>query len=388
MYTATNEKPLATTITGSLPRPSWFGESLERRPFSLAFAGDAAFREQYSDAVAALISDQTRAGLDIVSDGEMRFDMDVGGRSWFGYLFDRMDGLAPNDSTTRAPGSDGVGRGGAPGDILNEFRQTLLPPQVVGPIGAGKLQYDEIWKVAQRLTPKPVKMGSCSGQMLDRQVVDRFHKNKRDSLFAFARALNEEYHRLADAGCLVIQIEEPCVHSAFNAAVDVPVETYVDALNLEVKGLREKTEVWCHTCWGNPFAQRLAAGASYKPALPYLDRLDVDVITFETAENDGAELPEICAAISKDKKICIGVVKHRSLQVETPDEVASLIRKALRHVEPERLLLSSDCGFGRQGMSRVHAFYKMVAMVRGVNIVRDELGLPQAEIPASNPRYA
>jgi 5-methyltetrahydropteroyltriglutamate--homocysteine methyltransferase len=219
-------------------------------------------------------------------------------------------------------------------------------------------------------------------------VVDRFHKNKRDSLFAFARALNEEYHRLADAGCPVIQIEEPCVHSAFNAAVDVPVETYVDALNLEVKGLRQKTELWCHTCWGNPFAQRLSAGASYKPALPYLDRLDVDVITFETAENDGAELPEICAAISKDKKICIGVLKHRSLQVETPDEVASLIRKTLRHVEPERLLLSSDCGFGRQGMSRVHAFYKMVAMVRGVNIVRDELGLPQAEIPASDRRYA
>ena len=67
-------KPLATTITGSLPRPHWFTENLNGRPFLTAFNGDAVFREQYGDAVAALISDQTRAGLDIVTDGEMRFD--------------------------------------------------------------------------------------------------------------------------------------------------------------------------------------------------------------------------------------------------------------------------------------------------------------------------
>ena len=63
-------------------------------------------REQYSDAVAALIADQTRAGLDIVSDGEMRFDMDIGGRSWFGYLFDRMAGLAPPTRARAQPSSD------------------------------------------------------------------------------------------------------------------------------------------------------------------------------------------------------------------------------------------------------------------------------------------
>ena len=71
-----------------------------------------------------------------------------------------------------------------------------------------------------------------------------------------------------------------------------------------------------------------------------------------------------------------------------PEDVAALIRKALKHVAPERLILSSDCGFGRQGMSRIHAFYKMVALVRGANIVRRELGLPEAEIPATDPRFA
>jgi 5-methyltetrahydropteroyltriglutamate--homocysteine methyltransferase len=178
------------------------------------------------------------------------------------------------------------------------------------------------------------------------------------------------------------------VHYASDIQWDIPVETYVEALNLEVRGLRGKTDVWCHTCWGNPLAQRIESSYSYKSVLPYLDRLDVDVITFETADNNGAELAEIAAAVSKDKKICIGVVSHRTLQVEMPEDVAALIRKALKHIAPERLILSSDCGFGRQGMSRIHAFYKMIAIVRGANIIRHELGLPQVEILAADPRFA
>jgi 5-methyltetrahydropteroyltriglutamate--homocysteine methyltransferase len=104
--------------------------------------------------------------------------------------------------------------------------------------------------------------------------------------------------------------------------------------------------------------------------------------------NGGAELGEIAAAVGSDKKICIGVVSHRTLQLERPAEVAALIRKALAHIEPERLLLSSDCGFGRQGMSRIHALYKMVAIVQGANIVRGELGLPTAAVAAAEPRYS
>jgi 5-methyltetrahydropteroyltriglutamate--homocysteine methyltransferase len=258
---------------------------------------------------------------------------------------------------------------------------------VIGPVGPGSLQYDAIWKVAQRLTTRPVKMGSCCGQMLDRQVVAGFYKDRRDQLFAFSRALNQEYQRLADAGCAVIQIEEPCLHGSGGVAGEISFKDYVTAFNAEVAGLRQKSEIWCHTCWGNPFAQRLAEGPSYKPALPYLDQLDVDVVTIEAAENGGAEIAEVAAALSADKKICIGVVSHRSLQVELAENVAALIRKALKSVPPERLVLSSDCGFGRQGMSRTHALYKMIAMVRGANMVRRELGLPEGEIAAADPRF-
>ena len=83
---------------------------------------------------------------------------------------------------------------------------------------------------------------------------------------------------------------------------DIPFETYVEAFNVEVRGLRAKTEVWCHTCWGNPFAQRLASAAVYKSALAYLDRLDVDVITVEAADNGGAELADVAAAISNGQE--------------------------------------------------------------------------------------
>ena len=155
-----------------------------------------------------------------------------------------------------------------------------------------------------------------------------------------------------------------------------------------MKGLRELTEIWCHTCWGNPAQQRLfATNQSYKDALPHLNKLDVDVITFECCTSNGMDLEIIGRSIT-DKKIAIGVVDHRNLQVERPEEVADLIRRALKYIPLERLILSSDCGFGREGMSRRIAFFKMVSIVRGANIVRKELGLPETPCLAADPRYA
>ena len=122
--------------------------------------------------------------------------------------------------------------------------------------------------------------------------------------------------------------------------------------------------------------------------MPYLDRLDVDVVTFETADNGGEDFEAIGRVLSKDKKVAIGVVSHRDLAVERPEAVADLIRRALKYIEPQRLIISTDCGFGRQGMSRLHSFYKMIAIVRGTNIVRRELGAREAIIRASDPRFS
>ena len=89
-----------------------------------------------------------------------------------------------------------------------------------------------------------------------------------------------------------------------------------------------------------------------------------------------------------DMKIAIGVIDHHSLQVEQPGEIAHHIREALKHIPAERLIISSDCGMGREGMSRRHARYKMISLVQGTNIVRKELGLPVAECLAEDGRYS
>jgi 5-methyltetrahydropteroyltriglutamate--homocysteine methyltransferase len=89
-----------------------------------------------------------------------------------------------------------------------------------------------------------------------------------------------------------------------------------------------------------------------------------------------------------DKKIASGVIDHHILQIERPEEIADHIRRALKYIPVERLVISSDCGMGREGMSRRHAFYKMVALVQGTNIVRRELGLPEARCLAADERYS
>ena len=89
-----------------------------------------------------------------------------------------------------------------------------------------------------------------------------------------------------------------------------------------------------------------------------------------------------------DKKVVIGVIDHHTLQIERPDQVAEIIREGLKHIPPERMVISSDCGMGREGMSRRHAQYKMVAMVLGTNIVRKEMGLPEAACLAADPWYS
>jgi 5-methyltetrahydropteroyltriglutamate--homocysteine methyltransferase len=125
---------------------------------------------------------------------------------------------------------------------------------------------------------------------------------------------------------------------------------------------------------------------TYKPALKILNKVDADVITFESCSSGGMDLEAIGREIT-DMKVAIGVIDHHSLQVERPEEVAAHIRMALKHIPVERLVLSSDCGMGREGMARRHALYKMVSLVQGTNIVRQEHGIPTAECIAADPNF-
>lgn len=388
MLRATAGKLLPTTITGSLPRPSWYTENLGTRSFLDAMV-TTRFREQYVDALSVYLRDQEVAGLDIVTDGDCRFDQDVGGQSWTSYPPHHMTGF-----DTRHPKLAKAGAGGIAfprGHILHDYLEARVMPALVGPVGRGEMQYAELFKAAQRLTTKPVKFGTVTPELVAFAVQDDYYKDIPTRIMALSDAFNEELHDLADTGCQVIQMEEPQIHLlAARGYVDKVInpEFMLQVFNNTVKGLRAKTEVWCHTCWGNPSQQRMFATVqSYRPALELLNQVDADVITFEMKSSNAIDLEAVAQMITQTK-VCIGVVDHHSLQVESPEEVADLIRRALKVIPVERLVLSSDCGMGREGMSRRHAFYKMLAITQGTNIVRKELGLPVAESLGANPKLS
>ena len=388
MLNATAGKIMPTTVIGSLPRPSWYTENLGLRSFLDAMV-TTRFREQYVDALSVYLTEQEIAGLDIVTDGDCRFDQDIGGQSWTSYPPHHMTGFDTAHPKLAKVGAGGLGF--PRGHILHDYLEARVMPKLVGPVGRGEMQYAEIWKAAQRLTAKPVKFGTVTPELVAFAVQDEHYKDIPSRIMALSDAFNEELHDLADAGCPVIQMEEPQIHLlAARGIVDKVInpEFMLKVFNNTVKGLRAKTEVWCHTCWGNPSQQRMFAKVqSYKPALELLNQVDADAITFETTSSGAQDLEAIGKQITK-MKIGIGVIDHHTLQVESPTEVADLIRLALKSIPPERLILSSDCGMGREGMSRRHALYKMVSLVQGTNIVKKELGIPEATCMAADPRYS
>jgi 5-methyltetrahydropteroyltriglutamate--homocysteine methyltransferase len=232
-----------------------------------------------------------------------------------------------------------------------------------------------------------VKFGAISAQSLIKMLVNRHYASDRDLILALGEVFNAELKDVAAAGCRVIQLEEPQHHiaGANGTANDKDLEFFTEAVNREVAGV--DTEVWLHTCWGNPNQQPLHwERPSYERSLPYLLATTVDVLTLECASTNGRDLP-LLKKFPTDKKIAIGVVNHSTAAVEPPEFVANLIRKALEYVPAERLILASDCGFGREGLSRRIAFYKSVAINLGANIVRRELKLPEVEIVAADPRW-
>jgi 5-methyltetrahydropteroyltriglutamate--homocysteine methyltransferase len=387
MFKASADVLLPTSIIGSLPRPSWYDANMGHQSFLEAMVSSR-YREQYEDAVCCFLRAQEVAGLDILTDGDAHYDEQVSGLSWQTYPLTHMEGFAARPQ----PSGYKIGAAGFPrGHILHDFLEARVFPRVIGPIGRGRLQYSAMWKAAQRMTKQPVKFGTILPELLAASVEDEYYKDPVERTWALSEALNEELNELAESGCPVIQMEEPQIHmtpARGKAFGKLDTGDLVAVFNNTVKGLRAKTEVWCHTCWGNPSQQRMFRDVqSYRPTLEALNAVDADAVTFETCSSGTGDLRAIGEVI-KDKKVVIGVIDHHTLQVERPDQVATLIREALKYIPPDRLMVSSDCGMGREGMGRRHANYKMVAMVLGTNIVRRELGLPEAECLAADPRFS
>jgi 5-methyltetrahydropteroyltriglutamate--homocysteine methyltransferase len=352
---------------------------------------DVGFREQYGDALSALVNDQERAGLDILTHGDYHHDDTLGGHGWFSYPLERWRGLY-GDYFNYPPDLPAVPRG----QILNEVFAGWRWPRVVGRIEPNDecpLEYAKIFRLAQARSAKPVRFGTISAQgfslFLD-LAAGPYDDDRRQLIWDMAGVMNRELRELVAAGCRAIQIEEPLLHmvACFHPEDSELIDFLVEAFNREVEGL-DDAEIWVHTCWGNPNMQKGPGHTSYANAIEvYLERLKADVWTVETKDAPESEL-ELFKPYrdTMRKKIAIGVVSHRTLQVESPEEVAAITRKALDSINLENLILSSDCGFGRQGTNRMIALYKAAAIAQGANIILREHGLDERHVPLADPAF-
>ncbi len=387
MFTITADKILPCTVTGSWPRPRWFDMSMWGRPLDTCMM-DVRLREKFQDALAVVISDQERAGLDILTHGDLHCDDDMAGRSWHHYPIQRWTGFEGDylqSNKTRSPWLRYPA-----GTLLNEIYTGWRWPRVVDKIKHRPLDYAKIWRMAQSKSALPVRFGTCCSQVMGLflDIHTRKYKDNRQDVWDMAVAMNKELLALRDAGCKCIQIEEPTLHFWSNSfgRKHEKVKFMVEAYNREVQGL-DDIEIWIHTCWGNPNMQRVIDNDSYRESFElYLDQCHGDVWTIETKDRNMREIELFGPLRGKlKKKICIGAVSHRRLQVEQPEEIAATVRQALKYIAPEQLIISSDCGFGRQGCNRDIAFFKSASIAQGVNIIRRELGLPETHARAANP---
>jgi 5-methyltetrahydropteroyltriglutamate--homocysteine methyltransferase len=298
-------------------------------------------------------------------------------------VIERLGGIHGHRDTSRGWMSR---HGLRPGKILWEVQEAYQPGVVREKLTRGPLEYTALWQVAQRMTDRPVKFGAICAPALAGMLWNEFYADDKAMILDLCDIMNAEFRELADAGCPLIQVEEPPHHSRAlqEGTTDADLEFQTEAFNRQLAGVN--AEIWVHTCWGNPNQQRVHWKVpSYERALPHLLRLTCDVLTIECASSDGQDLP-LFKHVKTDKKIAIGVVNHCNTVVEPAEHVAALIRKALEYIPKEQLVISTDCGFGREGLSRRIAFYKCVALVEGTNIVRRELGLPEARVRAADPK--
>ena len=377
MFTATDGIVLPTTVIGSWPRPRWFDVGMWGEQLSLRMT-DNEYREKFLDATQAVVNEQQRAGLDILTNGDYHLDDNLGGLSWLLWNVERMGGVE-----AKKPIQSSSDWAYPAGHILNEVMGGWRYPPVTGQLHEDTpLEFDKLWRLAQLNADRPVKFGTATAQIVASFLENRsdfYDDDKRQLTWDLAGLMNTEFKRLAAAGCKVIQLEDPMIHLA--AASNPPaeyVDFLVDALNHEIEGL-DDVEVWVHTCWGNPNMQRVADEATntYASSLEtYLYRLNCDVLTVEMKERNFRDIELFGNFRDHAKKISVGVISHRDIQVESAEEVAADTRTALQHIDADRLVLGTDCGFGRGGFNRLVAYHKAAAMAAGANIVRRELGAP------------
>jgi 5-methyltetrahydropteroyltriglutamate--homocysteine methyltransferase len=346
---------LPTSLVGSYPQPDWLIDRLQLgkqtpprvRARELWRIHPDWLEQAQDDATILAIRDQERAGLDIVTDGEIRRE------SYSNRFATALEGIDLD----------------RPGTILSRSGQHIRVPRVIGKI---RRKYPVELRDARFLrenTDRMIKMTVPGPFTMAQQCQDDFYHDEERLVMDYAAAVNEEVRDLVGAGVDVVQLDEPWMQAKSEKARRYGIE----AVNRALEGISGTTAI--HICFGYAaIVRERPTGYSF---LPELERSTAQQISIETAQSslDCAVLKEL-----PSKTIILGVLDLSTPAVETPETVAQRIYRALVHVPAERLVIAPDCGL--KYLARETAFDKMQAMSAGAAIVRRNI---ETKAPTSNP---
>jgi 5-methyltetrahydropteroyltriglutamate--homocysteine methyltransferase len=337
---------LPTTVIGSYSVPEWL-ERWKTDYYQRRISGQY-LRDIHDVAIKAAIKDQERAGVDIVSDGELRRDNDID------YLLARIPGIEIAESAK---------------SYFYDYYEAVvsrpLPCDEEVPLG-----FAADFSFTKDNTDRPVKFSFTGPFSLSRRIRDEAYKDSADLVRALAEILNAEAHRLVAAGATVLQIDEP-----FLAGYPECVELAMEAINIVTRDV----QAWwgLHVCYGNRYARPSWEG-HYDFLFPSVLETRIDQLVLEFARKGYDDL-ELLRRFQWDRALGLGVIDVKSEQVETPELVADRIRRALDILPAQRLVINPDCGLRHVPPEIARA--KMRAMTAGAALVRGPLAAhrPDAE---------
>ncbi|MGE5510790.1 MAG: 5-methyltetrahydropteroyltriglutamate--homocysteine methyltransferase [Bacteroidota bacterium] len=334
-----------TTLVGSYPQPEWL---IDRKKLAGRFPPRVRAKELWrvpepflteaqEDATIMAIKAQEDAGLDIITDGEIRRE------SYSNRFATALEGVDIDN----------------PGVALDRSGHPNPVPRIVGNIRRKHPVEVEDLEFLKRHTTRKVKVTVPGPFTMSQQAQNDFYATPKEAAMAYAVAVNAEIKDLFAAGADVVQIDEPYMQARPKAAEEYGLE----ALNAALDGVTGTTAV--HICFG--YAAVIHERPSGYSFLTQLKDCSCKQISFETAQSNLD-----CSVVRdlKGKKLILGVIDLSDMTVETPEVVAARIRRALPYASPEDIIVAPDCGM--KYLPRDVAFGKMKAMVAGAEIVRKE----------------
>jgi len=342
---------LPTTVVGSYSVPEWL-ERLKTEYYQRRISAQH-LAEIHEVAIKAAVKDQELAGIDIVSDGELRRDNDVD------YFLARIPGvhIPQHAKTDYFDYYDAVVTRPLP-----ELPDPPPSPEGLAPSPGPGLGLADDFRFTRQLTDRPVKFSFTGPFSLSRRIRDDAYPDPGDLVRALARRLNAEARELAGAGAGLLQIDEP-----FLAGYPELVELAVEAVNIVTDGV---PATWAlHVCYGNRYARPSWEG-HYDFLFPAVQAARVDQIVLEFARK-GLEDLRLIRQYEWDRWLGLGVIDVKTAKVESAELVASRIRRALEYVPADRLMINPDCGL--RHLAPEVARQKLRAMVAGAAAVRAEL---------------